>query len=177
MKINKEYKNIVNSILNNENFILLKNDNHHGSNKYDHCKRVSYLSFLLAKIFNANSKEVARAGLLHDFFYGSRTAKKENSYFQHPITSAKNAKKYFDIDENEKNIIESHMYHNATLKNIMPFTTEEEKEYFKKYKPQNKESSIVCVADLLVSFFEVITYKVSYSCGLYTLFFINLMRY
>lgn len=176
MKINKEYEKNVNYILNNENFVLLKNDNHHGTNKYDHCKRVSYLSYLMAKIFRANSKATSRAGLLHDFFYGSRTAKEENSYLKHPLTSAKNAKKYFEIDENEKNIIETHMFHNALLKNMIPFTTEEEKEYFKNYKPKNKESVIVCVSDLLVSIFEVFAYKVRYSCALYMIFFINIMR-
>ena len=54
------------------------------------------------------------------------------------------------------------MYHNALLKNIMPFTSVEEKNYFKNYQPKNKESIIVCISDLLVSIYEVITYKISY---------------
>ena len=175
MKLNREYQKIVSCILNNEKFVVLKNDIHHGTNKYDHCKRVSYLSYLIAKIFKANHREVARAGLLHDFFYGSRTSKEENSYLKHPITSAKNAKKYFDIKDNEKHIIETHMYHNAILKNILPKTTMEEKNYFKNYKPRTKESKIVCISDLLISLFEVITYKVKYSCALYMIFLMNVI--
>lgn len=175
--MNKKYNKIVEHILNSEHFVLLKNDNHHGTSKYAHCKRVSYLSYLFAKIFQANEHDVARAGLLHDFFYGSRLSKDENSYLQHPITSSKNAKKYFNINENEKNIIETHMFHNALLKNIMPFTTSEEKDYFKNYRPNNKESIIVCVSDLLVSLYEVLTYKVRYSCSLYILFLMNIIRY
>jgi len=174
--MNKKYNKIVEHILNSEHFVLLKNDNHHGTSKYAHCKRVSYLSYIIAKIFKANTHDVARAGLLHDFFYGSRLATEENSYLRHPLTSSRNASKYFNINELEKNIIETHMYHNALLKNIMPFTKEEEKEYFKNYQPKNKESIIVCVSDLLVSIYEVVTYKVSYSMALYTIFFMNIMR-
>lgn len=175
MKLNREYKKITSCILNNENFVLLKNDIHHGTTKYAHCKRVSYLSYLIAKIFKANHREVARAGLLHDFFYGSRTAKEENSYLKHPITSAQNAEKYFNLKESEKHIIETHMYHNALFKNMLPFATKEEKNYFENYKPTSKESKIVCISDLLVSLFEVITYKVKYSCALYMIFLMNVI--
>jgi len=177
MQLNKEYKEIANEILENEDFLMLKNDIHHGSNKYDHCKRVSYLSFLISKLFKGNCREVARAGLLHDFFYGSRTSKIENDYLKHPKTSAKNAKKYFDIDENETKIIESHMFHHALFKRITPFMKEEDKKYFKENKPKNKESIIVCVSDLLVSLFEVCVYKVRYNFCLYMIFLLNIVRY
>lgn len=173
MSINKEYENITNPIIYNENFIILKNDTHHGTNKYDHCKRVSYLSFILAKIFRCNTKEVARAGLLHDFFYGTRLSNLENDYLRHPKTSVKNAKKYFKIDNIEESIIESHMYHYALVKRITPFITNEEKEYLHNSKPKNKESIIVCIADLLVSIYEVCIYKTRYSVILYMLFIMN----
>lgn len=173
MSLNKEYKKIVNPILYDESFILLKNDNHHGTNKYDHCKRVSYLSFLMSKIFKGNSKDVARAGLLHDFFYGSRTSCEENDYLKHPKTSIVNAKKHFIINEMEESIIESHMYHHALIKMVTPFTKDEDKKYFKEFRPKNKESVIVCISDLLVSFYEVCVYKVKYSTALYMLFLFN----
>lgn len=173
MNLNKEYKKIVNPIIYNENFIVLKNDNHHGTTKYNHCKRVSYLSFLLSKIFKCNSKSVARAGLLHDFFYGTRTSKAENDYLRHPRTSVENAKKYFKINNIEESIIESHMYHHALIKRITPFMNDEDKGYFYNCKPQNKESVIVCIADLLVSIYEVCIYKVKYSFALYILFLVN----
>lgn len=175
--MNKKYEKIVEHILNNENFVLLKNDNHHGTSKYAHCKRVSYLSYLFAKLFRANYHDVARAGLLHDFFYGSRISKDENSYLKHPLTSSKNAIKHFNINEKEQKIIESHMYHHALLKNIMPNTSKEAQIYLKNNKPNNKESAIVCISDLLVSIYEVIIYKISYSCALYTLFLINVIKY
>ena len=177
MKINKEYKELTNDIINNENFELLKNDVHHGSNKYDHCKRVSYLSFLISKLFKCNYKNAARAGLLHDFFFGCRTAKDENDYFKHPKTSAENAKRFFNITNKEENIIKSHMYHYALIKKLSHFIKEEDEIYFKDNKPKDKESIIVCVSDLLVSIFEVCAFKVRYNVCLYILFIMNIFRY
>jgi len=178
MRLNKEYKEITSDILNNKKFNLLKNDTHHGTNKYDHCKRVSYLSFLFAKLIKCNCIEVARGGLLHDFFFGTRIAKEENDYLKHPKTSVVNAKKYFSISENEAKIIESHMYHCAIVKKYTPFLKKDDydKKYFKENKPSNKESVIVCISDLLVSIFEVIKYKLRYNTALYMLFLINVIR-
>lgn len=177
MRLNKEYNKILTDILNSDDFLLLKNDVHHGTNKYDHCKRVSYLSFLMSKLFKGNSENVARAGLLHDFFYGGRTEKKENDYLNHPKTSSNNARQYFGISDKEANIIESHMYHHALLKRLLPFMKEEDKKYFKENKPKDKESVIVCVADLLVSLYEVCAFKIRYTTSLYIIFLINLIRY
>lgn len=176
MKINKEYKELTDSIINNQDFKLLRNDVHHGTNKYEHCKRVAYLSFLMAKIFKGNTKNITIAGLLHDFFFGERTTKDENSYLRHPMTSAKNAIEYFHINKEEAEIIENHMYHYAIVKKLTPFINEEDKNYLKNHKPKNKESIIVCVSDLLVSIYEVGVYKIKYSAYLYSLFFINWIR-
>ena len=177
MSINKEFNDLTNDVLFNSNFELLKKDVHHGSNKYDHCKRVSYLSFLIAKLTKANCKQVARAGLLHDFFYGSRTLKKENDYLRHPLTSANNAKKFFNINEIEADIIKSHMFHHALIKRLSPFMKEEDRIYFKENKPKSKESVIVCLSDLLVSFYEVFAYKIRYNTLLYIIFILNTTRY
>ena len=177
MNFDKEYYRLTNDIIMNDNFIVLKKDIHHGSNKFDHCKRVSYLSYVLAKVFKADCKKTTRAGLLHDFFYGSRTDREENNYLKHPKTSVNNAKLHFNISEQEAEIIESHMFHHALVKRMLPFTKEEEKRYFKEKKPKNKEAVIVCLADLLVSIFEVCVYKVRYTTCLYALFLLNIMRY
>jgi len=73
----KEYREITNNIINNETFKKTKNDFHHGTSKYDHLIRVSKCSFILGKLFRANIKSVTISGLLHDFFFGTRKAKKE----------------------------------------------------------------------------------------------------
>lgn len=177
MKINKEYKEISKEILENENFLKLKNDNHHCTNRYDHCRRVSYLSFLLAKVFHGNTKEAIRAGLLHDFFYGVSKDDPSTNYLNHPKTSVINAKKYFEITDREASIIETHMYHYVLVNKSTSLFRKEKIGNIKEYRPTCKEGVIVCVADLLVSIFEVGRYKVRYDMCLYILFIINLMRY
>lgn len=176
MKLNKEYKEITSDILNDEHFLELKNYRHHGTNRYDHCKRVSHVSFLLAKILKANVDDTVKAGLLHDFFLGSSN-KEENSYLNHPKKCVQNAKEYFNINDFEANIIETHMYHYALTKKCLPFINHDGKVNPKEYKPLYKEGYIVCVSDLLVSIFELGMFKIRYSVCLYLLFIINLMRY
>ena len=173
MKLNKEYKEITRDIINNEYFTALKNDTHHGTNRYDHCKRVSYLSFLMTKLLRGKSEDAAKAGLLHDFFFGNTA----NSYLNHPKTSAINAKKYFSINDFEAEIIETHMYHYALVKKALPFINHDDKVIAKDYKPKSKEGYIVCISDLLVSIFELGFFKVRYSFCLYLIFIINIIRY
>lgn len=176
MSLNKEYKEITRDIIENDNFITLKNDNHHGTNRYEHCKRVSYLSFLMSKMFKANAKDSAISGLLHDFFHGTTNENENITYLTHPKTSAINAQKYFNINDNEKNIIETHMYHYALVKSICPFPKEGEKIKAKEYRPNCKEGYIVCISDLLVSIYEVIAFKLRYTTYLYLFFIMNLIN-
>ena len=65
-----EYVDIVSDIINNEEFLKLKFYRHHDNTRLDHCLKVSYNAYKLAKKFNLDYKAAARAGLLHDFFYG-----------------------------------------------------------------------------------------------------------
>ncbi len=175
MKLKNEYREIIKNMVDNENFLLLKNDIHHGSTRYDHCKRVSYLSYLVTKMFKGNSKDAAISGLLHDFFHGNTNENEDISYLNHPKISVKNAKLYFDINENEANIIETHMYHYALVKNAFPFINKREKVNATKYKPKSKEGYIVCLCDLLVSIYETLVFKVKYKMCLYIIFAFNLV--
>ncbi|MBQ6687102.1 MAG: HD domain-containing protein [Bacilli bacterium] len=175
MKNNYEYYRLAGNILSNNYFLELKKDNHHGTNKYDHCKRVSYVSFLFAKIFKADCKEVVRAGLLHDFFFGERTEKEENSYLNHPHTSAINAKKYFNITDKEASDIRTHMFHHVLVKKIFPFVNYKEKAKIKDNRPRSKEATIICLSDLLVSVYEFEKYRLRYGISLTFLFLINLL--
>ncbi len=175
MNLKKEYKEITKNILENENYLTLKNDTHHGSTRYDHCKRVSELSFFMAKIFKGNATDDAISGLLHDFFHGTTNDNEDISYLNHPMVSIENAKKYFSINENEENTIKTHMYHYALVKQTLPFINKRAKVKAKDYKPKNRDGYIVCISDLLVTFYEAIAYKVPYKTCLYALFTINLM--
>lgn len=170
-----EYKEITNEIINNEYFKLTKNDTHHGSNKYDHLLRVSKCSFVLGKIFKADIKSVTRAALLHDFFFGSRKEKEENSYLNHPKTAAQNAKMYFDITPLEEEAIKSHMFHHVLIKKIFPFINRNEKAKIKNNRPTSKEGWIVCIADLLVSIREVQIYEFSVLANISYIIIFNLI--
>ena len=67
-KKDKVYLEIVDDVLSNNDFKELKMYKHHGDNRLDHSIRVSYYSYLIAKKIGLNTKSIARAGLLHDFF-------------------------------------------------------------------------------------------------------------
>ena len=114
MKNDTEYLEIVNEILNHEEFNKLKNSKHHGINRYDHCVRVSYWSYKFTKKLHMDYKSIARAGLLHDFFLINN---QELKFFPrvkvlitHPKLALENSKKYFDVNKLEENIIITHMF-------------------------------------------------------------------
>ncbi len=170
-----EFNDITKDIINNEYFLKTKDDLHHGSSKYDHLVRVSKCSFMLGKMFKADIKSVTRAALLHDFFFGGRKDKNENSYLNHPITAAKNAKEYFYLNEIEEEAIKTHMFHHVIMKKIFPFLNRHEKAKIKESKPKSKEGWIVCISDLLVSIMECQRFEFTYIAKLSCLVLINII--
>lgn len=114
MTINdQKYLKLVEDILENKEFNQLDTIEHHGMTRLAHSVRVSYYSYKISKMLGLDYTTVARAGLLHDFFISkeNRTLKERFlSTFVHPKYAVVNAKKYFEIDDKTKNIIESHMF-------------------------------------------------------------------
>lgn len=110
----KQYIAIVNDILKHKEFIKTKSITHHGLNRYDHSVRVSYYSYKIAKLFRLDYDEVARAGLLHDFFLVDNEVisvkEKMNTLINHPKYAEAYAAKYFDLSDKERDIIRSHMF-------------------------------------------------------------------
>lgn len=172
---NDEYNKIIKDIINNEYFLKTKEDLHHGTNKYDHLIRVSKCSFIIGKLLHANVRSLTRAAILHDFFYGSRTEKEENSYLNHPKTAAKNAKEVFNISTIEEDTIKTHMFHHVILKKLIPFINIKEKANFKENKPKSKEGWILCLSDLLVSIHEAGRFELSYVTSLSFLVILNIL--
>ncbi len=111
---NKDYYNIVKDILENEEYLKLKNIVHHGLNRYEHNKRVSYYSYIITKILHLDYETTARAGALHDFFFeenqGSKIRHKIYNLEKHPRYSLNNSKELFNLNRKEENIILSHMF-------------------------------------------------------------------
>ena len=114
IKDETEYLEYVSDILNNPEFKKMENYVHHNSNRLQHSLNVSFYSYKIAKFFNLDSKKVARASLLHDFFLidNLSVSKKERftTLFSHPKKALDNSLKYYYLSDMEQNIIVSHMF-------------------------------------------------------------------
>lgn len=133
-----EYDNIVKDILNNKEFKKIEYCPHHKTNRLEHSKRVSLYAYKVCKILNLDYVSAARGGLLHDFFLNSYTS--SNGYKlmrNHPLIALNKAKKYFKLNQKEKNIISSHMFP-LNIKN----------------RPKYRESFIVSMIDKIICVYE-----------------------
>ncbi len=113
----EEYNNIVSSILSEKEFSgKMKEIRHHDSTRLNHLLKVSYYSYKIAKSLGLDYREVARAGLLHDFYLDSvydqgKLKDKVLLYtVRHPEAAVSNAKKFFSLSEKEEDIIRTHMF-------------------------------------------------------------------
>ena len=128
-----QYLDLVGDLIETDEVQRLKNyTQHHNGTRLDHCIRVSYESYLLAKKFHLDVRSTARAGLLHDlFYYDWRTTKFTlgTHAFIHPRVALRNAEKITTLNDKEKDIILKHMW-GATIA-----------------RPKYAESSIVSLVD------------------------------
>lgn len=107
----EEFDNIIEPILNIEEFHELEAIDHHGITRYDHSLRVAYYTYVITKILRLHYKEATEAALLHDFF--TEEVKNENGLFRlrrHPGYAVINASKYFELSELQEDIIKTHMF-------------------------------------------------------------------
>lgn len=164
---NNEYIEITNDILKHEEFQKMNDVKHHDSNRFQHSLKVSYYSYKVAKKLRLNYKCVARAGLLHDFFlertvdYSNVKDKVKLYSIGHPKKAVMNAKKYFDINEMEEDIIRSHMF---------PIDVK---------VPKYAESWVVSTVDKVVSIYEFskkFGHKLSYATNFALLFLLNVLK-
>jgi len=110
--LDSEYIDLVKNIINNKEFLKLKNCEHHGTNRFEHSLNVSYKAYKYAKKHNLDYKEVAIGGLLHDFFLQENIGAKQRltSAYNHPVKAVENASNLFSINDKEKDIIRTHMF-------------------------------------------------------------------
>ncbi len=163
---NKRYTNLVSDILENEEFTKLSSITHHGSNRFDHCLRVSYWSYKVGKALRLDYEKIARAGLLHDFFIDDNTNlnRKDKTIIlmNHPQYALENASKYFDLTDMEKDIILTHMFP------VSP-----------KRVPKYLESWIVDIVDDFVAIYEktyIVRRELSAATSFLLIFIINYFR-
>lgn len=159
-----EYSRIVYHILTCEEFQKIKTIEHHGVTRFDHSLKVSYYSYKLAKLLHLDYQEVARGGLLHDFFLSSidRTSKERFvSTFVHPKYAVQKSLENFELTEKEIDMIRTHMFPiNLAV-------------------PKYAESWIVSLVDKIVGAMEFgkkIQYQVVYVMNIYFLLLLNYIR-
>lgn len=159
-----EYLNLINNILNNEEFNKIKNIEHHGVTRFEHSLRVSYYSYKVSKILKLDYKQVVTGGLLHDFFISDEDRTKKDrflSVFNHPKKAVKNASEHFEITDKEKDIIRSHMFPiNLSV-------------------PKYAESWVVSIVDKIVGTYEFsrkFGYKLVYATNVLMVFLLNSIK-
>lgn len=109
--LDKEFVEIIKPIIEIEEFNNTKKRVHHGITRYDHSMNVAYITYVVCKNLKLNYKEATFAALLHDFF--NNEVAQENGYkrlINHPKYALKNASKYFELTELQKDIISKHMF-------------------------------------------------------------------
>lgn len=123
--------------------MLSKYIQHGKTNVYIHSRNVAYVSFMIARFcerkFNSRiDYDVLVVGaMFHDFFlydWHSKDGHPRLHGFHHPQIASMNAQKFYDINDETKEIIESHMW---------PLT-------ITKF-PKSLEAKIVCIADKFCS--------------------------
>ena len=136
----REYAACVADLLNSDEVLWMKNiRHHHFVTCYEHSLFVSYVAYRLARHWNIDAREAARAGLLHDLFlYDPRdkTQYEGNQCFAHPVAALKNASRLTELSEAEADAIVTHMWPLA------------------KKMPRYKVSYVVNVADKLCAVIE-----------------------
>lgn len=167
--LNKDinYKNIVNGIMNNEEFSKLSNIPHHGGTRLDHSIRVSYISYKVSKFLKLDYIQTARAGLLHDFYFErtkdfKQVKDKVKLYtVGHPLDALENADKHFILSDKEKDIIRTHMF-------PIDFRI-----------PKYLEGWVVNLVDTGVSLFEFtkkFSYQLNTALNIWLILFINIKK-
>lgn len=111
----KEYKLLVEDLIDNEDLLKLDEiTHHHHTTRLRHSYYVSYVSYKIAKRLKLDARSTARAGLLHDFFLEDRdeikVMEKGSHNYVHPKIALENAEKITEISELEKDIILKHMF-------------------------------------------------------------------
>lgn len=133
LRNDKELIGIAKSIVNNIEYIKLKNIRHHRTTRYNHSIRVAYISYRIARVLRLNKERIVKGALLHDFFYEE---KQRSMFNKHPKLAMIHAIQVFGVLDVEIDIIEKHMF---------PVTIS---------LPRYRESWIVCLVDKAIAIRE-----------------------
>ena len=148
---------IAKDIIEKDKFKSLKNEPHHGLNRYDHVIRVSKGAYRLTKLLKMDYISATRGALLHDYYNDSdfMNTKGLKKGSLHPVIALSNARCEYFLNPKEENIIISHMYPMGDV------------------KPNCKESWVVTFVDKTVALYECTRYKLKSQFLLLVIFIIN----
>ena len=148
-KTNRLVNRYGRKILESENMQIERTFFQHGCfTTYDHSVHVAIMSVKIARFFpmKFSYKSLVKGALLHDYFlydwHNIGDTPKGHAYI-HPIIAASNAKRDFDINAKEENIIESHMF---PLGKVLP---------------KSREAWVVTVADKICAVTEFFSLRLS----------------
>lgn len=117
MNEKKEFYSIVRDIAENDTVKKMKQFNQHcDTSCYEHCMRVSYYTYLLCKKLHFDYVSAARGSMIHDLFlydwHTPRSWREEKTLhaFSHPKIAYENARKIFELNAIEKDVIIHHMW-------------------------------------------------------------------
>ncbi|MBH1939513.1 phosphohydrolase [Mobilitalea sibirica] len=139
----KEFIHYITELLQNEQIHKMKKYIQHGNTTtYTHCLVIAYYSYWLSLRIplHFDTKSLTRGAMLHDFYlydwHMPNQAHKLHGFY-HAGIALHNAKKHYDINPTEADIISSHMW---------PLTLTR--------CPRTRESVIVCLMDKICSLAE-----------------------
>lgn len=115
IKNNNEFNKIIKDIIANNTVLQMKKyKQHYDINCFEHCLHVSYYCYKVCKKLNLDYVSAARAGMLHDLFLYDWRIKQQDKKglhaFTHPRYALENAKKLFNLNSKEQDIILKHMW-------------------------------------------------------------------
>lgn len=145
-RLYQEFCESIEDLIEHPVVLEMKKYPHHCTTScYQHCLNVAYYNFKICKAFGLDARAAARAGMVHDLFlYDWRThARLTNEHFHamtHPKVALENAKKHFELNELEQEIILKHMW---------PLTV---------VPPKSWEAFIIGATDKYCGFFEIADY-------------------
>lgn len=138
-----EFERIANDIISTDKYQSLKDDPHHGLNRYIHSMNVARKTYFVTKFFRMDYVSATRGALLHDYFndceYRSTKGLKKGAL--HPVIALNNARREYNLNPKEENIIVSHMFPMGEV------------------IPNCKESWVVTTVDKVVAIKECSIYK------------------
>ena len=107
----EKFKNIIKKYILHPKYQEMKKYKHHGLTRYEHSLRVAYQTYKITKFLHLNYQETTIAALLHDFFLDEVINElSKNRMRHHPKIAAQNASLYFEINDKQRDMIETHMF-------------------------------------------------------------------